>query len=531
MKFRTRVWLLPISAAAVFITGLLVSLWAGNRTSTGLAELRDVHAPYFAGVMEVDRGVEQFRLTLQAAVAEGDADKLKDVETLQLASKKSLAGLAAIEGKSAPAQALGEAIGAYEAAALEATRAMLTKGDLGDKVPRMQQTQATATQVLGQEKQRAAEAVKQAQESGLSGVNKLLWLSLATGGFVLAVLGGASWLTIRAVWRELGTEPEELRVAAMRVAGGDLSVAIHVKGGGDSLAAAVAQMVGQLRDTVRTIRSSTDSISMASSEIAEGNQNLSSRTEQASSNLQRAASSVQQLTLTVQQSADATIQARQLAVEAQSAAERGGGIVSGVVDSMTKIEAASRKIAEINGTIDGIAFQTNILALNAAVEAARAGEQGRGFAVVASEVRTLAQRSSQAAREIKALIGSSTETVQSGNQLVREAGLAMTEIVNGVELVAAMIGEISSVTSEQSTDIAQINQSVAQLGEMTQRNAALVEEAAASASSLSEQAHSLVASVATFQLEGTHAQGPGAINFHGTNKHSQATQARKVIHE
>jgi methyl-accepting chemotaxis protein len=339
----------------------------------------------------------------------------------------------------------------------------------------------------------------------LNGVKHLLWLSLATGLVVLTVLGVASWLTVRAVWNDIGGEPDDLRAAARRVVGGDLSIGIKQEGGNDSLAAAVAQMVRQYRETVRTIRSSTDSISTASSEIAVGNQDLSNRTEQAASNLQEAASSVAQLTTTVQQSADATIQAAQLAEAARAAAQRGGGIVSSVVTNMMEIEVASRKIAEINSTIDSIAFQTNILALNAAVEAARAGEQGRGFAVVASEVRTLAQRSAQAAREIKTLIATSAEKVQSGNELVKEAGAAMREIVDGVELVAGMIGEISSTTTEQSGSVAQINLSVGQLDQMTQRNAALVEESAAAAGSLSEQARSLADSVAAFRLEGAQA--------------------------
>jgi len=513
MQFRTRIWMLPLCAAAVFVTGLVVSLWAGNRTSTGLVELRDIHAPYLAGVLAVDRAVEQFRLTLQTAVAEGDADRLKDVEALRASSKATVAGLEAIPERSSAARELGASIEAYEAAALEATRAMLAKAPRGDQVQRMQRAQAAAAKALEQQKQSAADAVKQAQDAALKGVDKLLWLNLATGGMVLTALGVASWLTIRAVWRELGTEPAELREAARRVAGGDLGVEIQVQGSQDSLAAAVGQMVDRLRDTVRTIRGSTDSISSASAEIADGNRDLCQRTESASSNLQQAASSVHQLTLTVQQSADSTVQARQLAVEARNAAERGGDIVKGVVASMAQISASSQKIAEINGTIDSIAFQTNILALNAAVEAARAGEQGRGFAVVAAEVRTLAQRSAQAAREIKTLIGSSHETVDQGSALVDKAGLAMGEIVGGVQKVAEMIGEISASTSQQSTDIAQINLSVSQLDEVTQRNAALVEEAAASATSLSEQARCLADSVASFRLESKPGPSGGVASF------------------
>jgi methyl-accepting chemotaxis protein len=507
MKFRTRIWLLPVGAATVFVAGLLVSLLAGNRTSLDLTELRDVHEPYLAGVAEVDRGVEFFRLTLQSAVSEGDAEKLAEVEHLQTASKQSIAQLASIQGKATDAAELGAAVQAYQAAALDATRAMLNKADLGNKVSGMQQSQAAATKALEHHKQLAADAVKRAQEGGLKGVNQLLWLNLATGIVVLAVLGIASSLTVRAAWRELGGEPAELRAATRLVTAGDLAVDIKVEGDGDSLAAAVAKMVGQLRDTVRVIRSTTDSISTASAEIADGNLDLSHRTEQTSSRLQVAASSMEQLTSTVRQSADSAEQANELARTAADAAQRGGIIVGNVVTSMVDIEASSRKITEIISTIDGIAFQTNILALNAAVEAARAGEQGRGFAVVAGEVRTLAQRSAQAAREIKLLISASGEKVQSGNQLVQEAGAAMVEIVSGVQRVTSIINEISAATVEQSSGIGHVNESVAQLDQMTQQNAALVEQSAAAASSLREQARSLANSVAVFQLERTPASG------------------------
>jgi methyl-accepting chemotaxis protein len=503
MRFRHQIWLLPASAAAVFIAGLFISVWAANRTSQGLEGLRAVQAPFLNGVLEVDRGVEQFRLTLQTAVVEGDADKLKEVEALHTASKAATARLAAIRSKADEAGRLAALVEAYQDVALAATRAMLTKGDVGDMVQRMHQTQSAVEKALAEAKRSAAADVDSAQAAGLKGVENLLLLNIATGVIVLLVLGGASWLTIRAVWADLGAEPDDLRQAARRVADGDLSVQVVREGGEDSLAAAVAQMVGQLRDTVRAIRTSADSISTASSEIADGNLDLSGRTEQTSSSLQAAASSMEEITTTVRQSAESALQANRLAEDAAAAAERGGVIVQDVVVSMTDIAQSSQKIVEIIGTIDGIAFQTNILALNAAVEAARAGEQGRGFAVVAAEVRTLAQRSASAAREIKALIGTSTEKVASGNARVQEAGQAMAEIVGGVKRVAGIIGEISAATSEQSNGITLVNESVARLDQMTQQNAALVEQSAAAAGSLKSQAQSLAGSVAAFQLEST----------------------------
>jgi len=507
MKFRTQVLLLPISAALVFAAGIAVSLWAANSTSVGLTALRDVHAPYFAGVLEVDRRLEQFRLTLQAAVAEGDPDKIKDVEALLVATKENFAQLAVIEGKAMEVREFGAAIEAYELAALNTTRAMLAKGVGPDQVKQMQQAQAEAVRVLDQQKQLAADAVKTAQENGLTGVNHLLQLSLITGAAALLVLGGASWLTIRAVWRELGAEPAELRTAAKRIACGDLAITTRVAGDKESLAGALMQMLDHLRGTVHAIRGSTNAINLASSAIADGNSDLSQRTEQSAASLQQISSSMEQLTAAVQHSAASAIHANELACVTTDAAERGGAIVSNVVVSMAEIEASSRQIAEIIGTIDGIAFQTTILALNAAVEAARAGEQGRGFAVVASEVRTLALRSAQAAKEIKTLIDDAGEKVKNGSDLVIEAGASMREIVGGVKRVTAIIGEIRAATSQQATGIAHVNESMAQLDQMTQSNAAMVEESAGAAASLRSQAINLVESVAIFHLDGVHDSG------------------------
>jgi methyl-accepting chemotaxis protein len=292
---------------------------------------------------------------------------------------------------------------------------------------------------------------------------------------------------------------------ATQVSQGDLTVQIHPQGRDEvtALQRALGAMQVSLQQMVGQIRQSTDSISTASAEIATGNQDLSNRTEQTASNLQQTASSMEQLTGTVKQSADSARQANQLAASAAEVAARGGSVVSQVVSTMDEITASSKKINDIIGVIDGIAFQTNILALNAAVEAARAGEQGRGFAVVASEVRNLAQRSAQAAREIKGLIGASVEKVESGSRLVADAGATMNEIVGSVQRVSDIIGEITAASSEQSDGIGQVNSAVTQLDQMTQQNAALVEESAAAAQSLKEQAKRLAEVVSVFKL--THA--------------------------
>jgi methyl-accepting chemotaxis protein len=326
----------------------------------------------------------------------------------------------------------------------------------------------------------------------------------------VAVLALLSMVGIEVMVRRLQARFQLASATMEAVAAGDLSRRIDA-GVQDEVGQLLTQVQGmqsRLADMVRQIRSSTDSISTASTEIATGNQDLSQRTEQTASNLQQAASSMEQLTGTVKQSADSARQANQLAASAAEVAARGGKVVSEVVATMDEINASSKKINDIIGVIDGIAFQTNILALNAAVEAARAGEQGRGFAVVAGEVRNLAQRSAQAAKEIKGLIGASVDKVESGSRLVANAGETMQEIVGSVQRVTDIIGEITAAAAEQSEGIGQVNTSVVQLDQMTQQNAALVEQSAAAAESLKHQAATLAKAVGTFKLDASGAAAP-----------------------
>jgi len=286
------------------------------------------------------------------------------------------------------------------------------------------------------------------------------------------------------------------------IANGDLRQQIPTEGQDEParLLAALSDMQNALLLVVQDVRTSADSISIASTEIASGNMDLSTRTESTASSLQETASSVEQLTSNVRQSAEAAVCANSLAQNAAVAAERGNSIVTEVVSNMGEIDSTSKRINDIIGVIDGIAFQTNILALNAAVEAARAGEQGRGFAVVAAEVRSLAQRSATAAREIKQLIMASGEKVESGTQLVQDAGAAMQEILASVQKVSDTISEITQASKEQSQGIGQVNQAVSGLDQMTQQNAALVEQSAAAAASLKDQANKLTQSMAIFLI-------------------------------
>ena len=322
---------------------------------------------------------------------------------------------------------------------------------------------------------------------------------------IIAILAGlaAGWFITRGLTRQLGGEPSTALDVASRIAAGDLEVQIELRPDDTkSLLHAMKTMREQLSEIVRNVRNGTDAIATASGQIAAGNLDLSSRTEQQASSLEETASSMEELTSTVRQNAESAGQANQLAINASEVAQRGGNVVAEVVQTMEQINASARKIVDIIGVIDGIAFQTNILALNAAVEAARAGEQGRGFAVVATEVRSLAQRSAAAAKEIKSLIGDSVDKVESGSKLVAQAGSTMDDVVTSVRRVTDIIAEISAASREQSAGIEQVNQAITQMDQVTQQNAALVEQAAAAADSLREQAGSLSETVSVFRVSG-----------------------------
>jgi methyl-accepting chemotaxis protein len=317
---------------------------------------------------------------------------------------------------------------------------------------------------------------------------------------------------VLAVWvAKIVARPLQEAVSLARdVADGDLTRDIDVKSNCETgqLMQALKDMTGNLQNLVSQVRSGTDTIATASSEIASGNQDLSSRTEQQASSLEETASSMEELTSTVKQNADNARQANQLAQSASGIAQKGGDVVGQVVGTMASINESSRKIVDIISVIDGIAFQTNILALNAAVEAARAGEQGRGFAVVAGEVRNLAHRSAAAAKDIKLLISDSVEKVETGSALVNQAGETMNEIVTSITRVTDIMSEITSASVEQSAGIEQVNTAIVQMDQVTQQNAALVEEAAAAAESMQEQAARLSEVVSVFKLLATAQMAP-----------------------
>jgi methyl-accepting chemotaxis protein len=375
-------------------------------------------------------------------------------------------------------------------------------------VDKVQPEEAAYLKSLDAWKEYQVDRISEAAVQGQTAYEQARLMLFGLLAAMIAMGSLTAWWITRSITRPI----DDAVGLAEKVAAGDLSSAVTVTGNDETarLLTALRAMNESLVRIVGTVRSSSDSIATGSAQIASGNADLSQRTEEQASALQETAASMDQLGSTVKANADNARQANQLAMSASEVAVRGGEVVGQVVVTMKGINDSSKKIADIITVIDGIAFQTNILALNAAVEAARAGEQGRGFAVVASEVRSLAQRSAEAAKEIKSLITASVERVEQGTALVDQAGSTMEEVVNSIKRVTDIVGEISVASSEQSTGVTQVGEAVTQMDQVTQQNAALVEQSAAAADSLKQQAQALVGAVAVFRLSNSQAETAGS---------------------
>ncbi len=519
MKISTRLWLPAfVLGGIVLLMSGTIGLRTGSQIALSDAQLRDQEAKLQdattwqgltnANVVRVVTSVISSDAAVEAAMKpeiEATSARIGEIQ-------KRIEAAAVDDAERSALTAIASARQVYISARDDARKAKAggdaaaAKAMLADKVQPAITAYAASQQAYVVLQQARGAAVRAA-----TGAERMRTVWTVVGVmFAMAVsLGIGTVYLVRSICRPM----DKLTTIARRIGDGDLDVEIDTRRNDEI--GAVQQSLAAMRDALRGIvgqvRESAESIQVASAEVASGNTDLSQRTEQAAANLQQTAGSLEQLTGNVRQSADAAAQANQLAASASAVAQRGGQVVSQVVQTMDEINHSSKRIADIIGTIDGIAFQTNILALNAAVEAARAGEQGRGFAVVASEVRSLAQRSAEAAREIKTLIGTSVEKVETGARLVQDAGSTMGEIVASVQRVTDVISEISAAAVEQSSGIGSVNSAISSLDQMTQQNAALVEQSAAAAESLNDQAKRLSQSMGVFRLSAGHTTGAAAV--------------------
>jgi len=503
MNVKNRILSLPIIAAVLFSVGIALSSYVATQALHSIRMTRDIDYPILAhsGALQVEMNnlVEAFNNAV------GDSDKKGLEEVILRADKfrEHLRNFMQIPGAEIIGGNLGSDFNSYFDAANKAARLMMEidKGDPQPVVAKMQASLKKLTTELEAANRAAQKQFSSGVASSEGNVHFVILEGIVMAVVILGALALLSVLVVRAIWKELGGEPGYAREIAQAVAEGNLSMTIIRKtNDSHSLLAVLDEMKQRLATTVGKIRDGAVVISTGSTQIAADNFDLSRRTEQQASSLEETVSAMDALTSTVKKNSDNAKQATQLAMNSSEVAIRGGSVVGEVIDTMNSINDSSKKIVDIISVIDGIAFQTNILALNAAVEAARAGEQGRGFAVVANEVRSLAQRSASAAKEIKILIGSSVSKVDAGSKLVEQAGVTIHEVVESVKRVTNIVSEISAASQEQGAGIEEINRAIAQMDVVTQKNAALVEEAATSSQSLQDQAKNLEQVMSAFKL-------------------------------
>ncbi|WP_312548972.1 methyl-accepting chemotaxis protein, partial [Massilia sp.] len=489
-----------------------------SRVSAGTAELAERSIPNTNATSAVLAEINDVAVALRNMMLDADpADRQKQLDEIESSRRTSQEKLAELNKRltKPDTRAILERMLAANEKYVQGQQELIKRIEAGDEQgardflktvlrPALAELKGAVNDQIALQQKMATTRAEEAHATEQSTRLMMIVLSLVS----LAIAALVAWWNTRSITRPLA---RALNVANT-VAAGDLTSRIEVTGRDETgmLLQALKSMNENLVRTVTTVRSGTDTIGTAAAEVAAGSLDLSSRTEQQASSLEETASSMEELTSTVKQNADNARQANTLAEAASNVAERGGRVIGDVVGTMDQINTSAGKIADIIGVIDGIAFQTNILALNAAVEAARAGEQGRGFAVVATEVRNLAQRSAAAAKEIKGLIGDSTQAVAAGSKLVSEAGATMNEIVESVRRVTDIMSEITAASGEQTAGIEQINEAVAQMDQVTQQNAALVEQAAAASAAMQEQAGKLAEAVSVFRVDAHAVAQPAA---------------------
>lgn len=505
MTMTRKIWSLPVVTIFIFAVGITINLTSTSASRSVLERIGNVDYPLLAHIHGLIEKLNATREGLANAVSATDKDSLGSAKRTAASFKSEIALIAAMPGKADLAQKLESEFNSYYQAAEEAAEIMLEikVGDVTQAAQKMQPALETVTDSLRNANKSAEGDIRSSLTASQNSLQRGLMVEAITAALIIIVLILVSYLIIASVLRQLGGEPEYVKTIVEKIAGGDLSTAIDLSSNDrTSLLFAMQTMQQSLSAIVAEIRSAVETVNSAAAQMVQGNSQLSERTESQVSNLEETSASTEELLSTIKQTADNAKRADQLTESATAIAGKGGQAVGAVVETMAEISASSRKIADITGVIDGIAFQTNILALNAAVEAARAGDQGRGFAVVAAEVRNLAQRSATAAKEIKALINDSVGKVDAGAQQVQVAGSTMNDIVVSVRQVTEIMAEISHASSEQNMGVEQVNQAIMQLDNMTQQNAGLVEEASAAMESLQAQARQLTQSVSLFRLAG-----------------------------
>ena len=507
MRFSTRLFLFTALPAVLFSIALAVSLWSLMRVQNDFSRYINTDQAVASGLSQMYAQGLQSGQALRNILLDPANRKAYDNldaanqtydsahrETLRVAQDSPLAAQVATLGALRAAQVQVQTqVRSLASSDMAAARALLN----AEETPAWRKLRAALLEQMDS----AGKNQTRVHDQTLHNAHQMRTLAMGLAALALAAAVVMGALMGRSLSRELGGDPAQVRDAMRRVAQGNLAAPEHSAGVPVGLMAELAAMRQALRTLVGQVRDSTVTITHASGEIAQGNNDLSARTEQQASALQETAASMEELSSTVQQNAANAQQASRLAVDAAQVAQQGGAVVSEVVSTMRGINDSSHRISDIIGVIDGIAFQTNILALNAAVEAARAGEQGRGFAVVAAEVRSLAQRSADAAKEIRGLIQASVQRVDQGSALVDRAGVTMEQVVASIGRVSAIVAEISAASSEQSAGVSQVGEAVMHMDQATQQNAALVEQSAAAADSLRIQAQGLLQAVAVFQLE------------------------------